>query len=183
VIRTSYFTGIDFVPANLELQEFEHETPKILADIDRIIKAEINDYPAFAFDPAALPVTRLFLVGKRRTTLLPSQSGRKFAEIRLEIVDSHAVSLARPTRQKRKSRRKGMSSPTPVKRRLLTLLGGSIAAPLLAPRTAFSQEEWPTRPVRYVNGFPAGGATHTLSRISARRWANFPDSRSSSRTE
>src|ERR1700737_2858582 len=59
-----------------------------------------------------------------------------------------------------------MSSPTPVNRRsLLTLLGGSIAAPLLAPRMAVSQEAWPIRPVRYVNGFPAGGATDTLSRI------------------
>jgi hypothetical protein len=48
-----------------------------------------------------------------------------------------------------------MPSPTPVNRRvLLTLLGASIAAPLLAPRIAFSQEAWPARPVRYVNGFP-----------------------------
>jgi chromosome partitioning protein len=31
VIRPTYFTGIDIVPANLELQEFEHDTPRILA--------------------------------------------------------------------------------------------------------------------------------------------------------
>lgn len=31
VIRPTYFTGIDLVPANLELQEFEHETPRLLA--------------------------------------------------------------------------------------------------------------------------------------------------------
>jgi chromosome partitioning protein len=31
IIRPTYFTGIDIVPANLELQEFEHDTPRILA--------------------------------------------------------------------------------------------------------------------------------------------------------
>lgn len=30
VIRRTYFTGLDLVPANLELMEFEHETPKAL---------------------------------------------------------------------------------------------------------------------------------------------------------
>lgn len=30
VIRPSYFTGLDLVPANLELMEFEHETPRAL---------------------------------------------------------------------------------------------------------------------------------------------------------
>jgi tripartite-type tricarboxylate transporter receptor subunit TctC len=66
-----------------------------------------------------------------------------------------------------------MSSPTPVNRRtLLTLLGGSIAAPL-APRMAVSQEAWPIRPVRYVNGFPAGGATDTLSRILCQKMSEL----------
>lgn len=32
VIRQSYFDGLDFVPGNLELQEFEHATPRHLAD-------------------------------------------------------------------------------------------------------------------------------------------------------
>jgi chromosome partitioning protein len=31
VIRPSYFPGLDLVPGNLELQEFEHETPRALA--------------------------------------------------------------------------------------------------------------------------------------------------------
>ena len=31
IIRPSYFTGLDVVPGNLELMEFEHETPKALA--------------------------------------------------------------------------------------------------------------------------------------------------------
>ncbi|MGO9768069.1 MAG: plasmid partitioning protein RepA [Roseiarcus sp.] len=35
IVRQTYFTGLDLVPANLELHEFEHDTPKILADPDR----------------------------------------------------------------------------------------------------------------------------------------------------
>jgi tripartite-type tricarboxylate transporter receptor subunit TctC len=35
---------------------------------------------------------------------------------------------------------------------------------MMRPRLARA-EAWPARPVRYVNGFPAGGATDTLSRI------------------
>jgi chromosome partitioning protein len=30
IIRKTYFTGLDIVPGNLELQEFEHETPRAL---------------------------------------------------------------------------------------------------------------------------------------------------------
>jgi chromosome partitioning protein len=30
VIRKTYFPGLDIIPANLELQEFEHDTPKML---------------------------------------------------------------------------------------------------------------------------------------------------------
>jgi tripartite-type tricarboxylate transporter receptor subunit TctC len=63
-----------------------------------------------------------------------------------------------------------MSSPSPVNRRtLLTLLGGSIAA----PRIALTQEAWPARTVRYVNGFPAGGATDTLSRILCQKMSEL----------
>jgi tripartite-type tricarboxylate transporter receptor subunit TctC len=67
-----------------------------------------------------------------------------------------------------------MPSRTPVSRRkLLTILGGSIAAPMISPRVAFSQEAWPTRQVRYVNGFPAGGATDTLSRIICQKMSEL----------
>lgn len=31
VIRSTYFENLDLIPANLELQEFEHDTPRILA--------------------------------------------------------------------------------------------------------------------------------------------------------
>src|SRR3954468_1781626 len=67
-----------------------------------------------------------------------------------------------------------MSSLTAVNRRtLLTILGGSVATPVLAPRIAFSQEAWPARTVRYVNGFPAGGATDTLSRILCQKMSEL----------
>lgn len=35
VIRPTYFDGLDLVPANLELQEFEHDTPRMLARRNR----------------------------------------------------------------------------------------------------------------------------------------------------
>src|SRR6266403_2108124 len=67
-----------------------------------------------------------------------------------------------------------MPLPTPVNRRtVLTILGGAIAAPLAAPRFASSQEAWPSRTVRYVNGFPAGGATDTLSRILCQKMSEL----------
>ena len=66
-----------------------------------------------------------------------------------------------------------MPSPMPVNRRtLLTLFGGSIAA-LLNPRPVLAQETWPARMVRYVNGFPAGGATDTLSRILCQKMSEL----------
>src|SRR5215217_7502479 len=35
VIRPTYFAGIDLVPANIELMDFEHDTPKILVERKR----------------------------------------------------------------------------------------------------------------------------------------------------
>ncbi len=32
IIRKTYFTGLDLVPGNLELMEFEHETPTALLE-------------------------------------------------------------------------------------------------------------------------------------------------------
>jgi chromosome partitioning protein len=32
IVRRTYFAGLDIVPGNLELQEFEHDTPKVLVD-------------------------------------------------------------------------------------------------------------------------------------------------------
>lgn len=35
VVRRTYFPGLDLIPGNLELHEFEHDTPKALADAGR----------------------------------------------------------------------------------------------------------------------------------------------------
>jgi chromosome partitioning protein len=45
VIRATYFAGLDIVPGNLELQEFEHDTPRVLAEgrrgLDRMFFSRI----------------------------------------------------------------------------------------------------------------------------------------------
>ncbi|SKA34088.1 Tripartite-type tricarboxylate transporter, receptor component TctC [Enhydrobacter aerosaccus] len=51
------------------------------------------------------------------------------------------------------------------RRRALVLSGGAFAAPMLATGLARAGEDWPNKPVRYINVFPPGGPTDTLSRI------------------
>jgi tripartite-type tricarboxylate transporter receptor subunit TctC len=51
------------------------------------------------------------------------------------------------------------------RRRALVLSGGALAAPMIASGIARAADDWPTKPVRYINVFPAGGPTDTLSRI------------------
>lgn len=45
------------------------------------------------------------------------------------------------------------------------LAGGALVAPMIASGIARAQGAWPNRLVRYINPFPAGGATDTLSRL------------------
>ena len=45
------------------------------------------------------------------------------------------------------------------------LVAGALAAPFVASGIARAQDAWPNRTVRYINPFPPGGATDTLSRI------------------
>ena len=62
-----------------------------------------------------------------------------------------------------------MSSFVFSRRRALVLSGGVLVAPLAAPMIASgvarAADDWPNKPVRYINVFPAGGPTDTLSRI------------------
>jgi tripartite-type tricarboxylate transporter receptor subunit TctC len=51
---------------------------------------------------------------------------------------------------------------------MLAAIGALIAAPAVL-RQARAGEGWPLRSVRYVNCFPAGGATDTLSRVICQR--------------
>jgi tripartite-type tricarboxylate transporter receptor subunit TctC len=51
------------------------------------------------------------------------------------------------------------------RRRAFALAGGALAAPMLSAGVARAADDWPSRTVRYINPFPAGGPTDTLSRI------------------
>jgi tripartite-type tricarboxylate transporter receptor subunit TctC len=68
-----------------------------------------------------------------------------------------------------------MPMPAPINRRhLLSFIGGAAAAPFVIPSRARAQEAtWPARSVRYINGFPAGGATDVLSRILCQRMSEI----------
>ena len=52
-----------------------------------------------------------------------------------------------------------------ARRRALALAGGVLVAPWILSSAARAQAAWPNRPVRYINPFPAGGPTDTLSRL------------------
>lgn len=55
------------------------------------------------------------------------------------------------------------------RRRVLTLAGGAFAAPMLSAGIARAADEWPNKPVKYINLFPAGGPTDVLSRIACQK--------------
>ena len=51
------------------------------------------------------------------------------------------------------------------RRSTLALVGGALAAPWILSSAVRAQAAWPTRSVRYINPYPPGGPTDTLSRI------------------
>jgi tripartite-type tricarboxylate transporter receptor subunit TctC len=51
------------------------------------------------------------------------------------------------------------------RRRAFALIGGVLAAPWIIGSEARAQAAWPNRPVRYINPYPPGGPTDTLSRL------------------
>jgi tripartite-type tricarboxylate transporter receptor subunit TctC len=51
------------------------------------------------------------------------------------------------------------------RRAALGLIGGVLASPLIIGSAARAQAAWPNRPVRYINPYPPGGPTDTLSRL------------------
>jgi tripartite-type tricarboxylate transporter receptor subunit TctC len=58
-----------------------------------------------------------------------------------------------------------MKRLTLPRRRALGLAGGALAMPSLAAGIAHAADDWPNKTVRYINVFPPGGPTDTLSRI------------------
>jgi tripartite-type tricarboxylate transporter receptor subunit TctC len=59
--------------------------------------------------------------------------------------------------------------PTLSRRRALSLAGGALATPMLVSGIARAADDWPSKPVRYINSFPAGGPTDVLSRIACQK--------------
>jgi tripartite-type tricarboxylate transporter receptor subunit TctC len=59
------------------------------------------------------------------------------------------------------------------RRRVFVLSGGMLAAPMLASGVARAADDWPNKPVRYINVFPPGGPTDTLSRIVCNQLAEL----------
>mgnify|MGYP003340062260 FL=1 len=55
------------------------------------------------------------------------------------------------------------------RRRALILSGSALAAPMIASGIARAADEWPNKPVKYINLFPAGGPTDVLSRIACQK--------------
>src|SRR5882724_2260497 len=59
------------------------------------------------------------------------------------------------------------------RRRALALAGGALAAPMVASGIVRAADDWPNKPVRYINTFPPGGPTDTLSRIVCHQLAEL----------
>jgi tripartite-type tricarboxylate transporter receptor subunit TctC len=59
------------------------------------------------------------------------------------------------------------------RRRVLAVAGGALVAPYVASGIARAGEDWPNKPVRYINLFPAGGATDVLSRVVCQQLSEF----------
>ena len=51
------------------------------------------------------------------------------------------------------------------RRRALAGVAGVLASPMIASGIARAQADWPSKPVRYINLYPAGATTDVLSRI------------------
>jgi len=58
-----------------------------------------------------------------------------------------------------------ITAPRRNRRRALGVIGGALAAPWIIGSAARAQAAWPNRPVRYINPYPPGGPTDTLSRL------------------
>jgi tripartite-type tricarboxylate transporter receptor subunit TctC len=76
-----------------------------------------------------------------------------------------AVRAITSIRRRNSRRLVSMSGFSIPRRRALAVAAGALAAPAVASGIARAAGDWPAKPVRYINVFPPGGPTDTLSRI------------------
>ena len=60
---------------------------------------------------------------------------------------------------------KGIGTTTRGRRGALGKIAATLAAPWIISSESRAQAAWPVKPVRYINPYPAGGPTDTLSRL------------------
>ena len=60
-----------------------------------------------------------------------------------------------------------------VSRRRVLAYSSVLTSPMIAAGTARAIDDWPNKPVRYINTFPPGGPTDTLSRIVCHQLSEF----------
>jgi len=60
-----------------------------------------------------------------------------------------------------------------VSRRRILAYSSVLANPMIAAGVARAADDWPNKPVRYINTFPPGGPTDTLSRIVCHQLSEF----------
>ena len=69
IIRPTYFAGLDLVPGNLELQEFEHETPRALAGLHRTKESAVLRPHRHGASPASPTATTSSSSTARRSSV------------------------------------------------------------------------------------------------------------------
>ena len=72
-----------------------------------------------------------------------------------------------------KNNSQGLPAGRAKRRATLGLVGGVLGAPWILSGESKAQAAWPVRPVRYINPYPAGGATDTLSRLFCARMSEL----------
>jgi len=110
IIRKTYFDGLDLVPGNLELQEFEHTTPRVLAErrgpaadmfftrVQAALQSVADDYDVVVLDcPPQLGFLTLSALCAAIAGFLRAQFGDRV--LTAPMVKSTAVSDAGLTKQ------------------------------------------------------------------------------------
>lgn len=95
--------------------------------------------------------------------------GRQTAAIRLACAVAGVLGFRQAAATTAEGEEIRMPPYTPGRRALI----GAAAAAIAAPRLAAAQDAWPSRPVRYINPYTAGGPTDTLSRLLCQRMAEL----------